>query len=313
MRVLLTPQRTLRKRARRLFRLDRLRWYCTADEREFGCLGELVDLGQRQVRRLAKRRQDDWYTSQDRFYVHRDNGSDILAVAHLDTVQGRRECRMYRGESGDVVASPTLDDRLGAYVICDLLPAMGIKLDWLLTTGEESCDSTAREFQASKPYNWIVSFDRGGTDVVMYEYETADLCDLVHSVNAPVGNCSYSDICDLEHLGVAGFNWGVGYRNYHSPRAYVLLADLWLNVGRFCDFHQRYGDTRLEHVARPKWWEADEWLEDEDECPACAFRLQDYWCDNCQSDWTDYFAMLDDRRYSELTEKEWRELEENVS
>src|SRR4051794_30743638 len=79
------------------------------------------------------------------YYYYRDNGSDILAVAHLDTVglAHQRACHFVDTEGGPVVYSRALDDRLGAYIILDLLPALGITHDILLTVGEESGQSTA--------------------------------------------------------------------------------------------------------------------------------------------------------------------------
>ena len=112
------------------------------------------------------------------YYHFKDNGSDILAVAHLDTVAGRkaRTARIVDTEAGPVIHSRALDDRLGAYVILDMLPKLGLTFDWLLTTGEESGMSTAAFFDAPKKYRWIIEFDRGGTDVVMYHYEDPEVC-----------------------------------------------------------------------------------------------------------------------------------------
>ena len=45
-----------------------------------------------------------------------------------------------------MVHSGALDDRLGAYIILDLLPKLGINVDVLLTVGEEQGRSTANFF-----------------------------------------------------------------------------------------------------------------------------------------------------------------------
>ncbi len=48
---------------------------------------------------------------------------------------------------------------------------MGINVDVLLTTGEEMGQSSAAYFDpGEKKYNWMFQFDRGGTDVVTYDY-----------------------------------------------------------------------------------------------------------------------------------------------
>src|ERR1035437_1746438 len=150
----------------------------------------------------------------DRFLYFRDNGSDILAVAHLDYVHHNADCNVMDTSAGKLVLSGALDDRLGAYIVCELLPRLGVNVDILLTTDEETCGSTADDFETEKQYNWIIEFDRGGTDVVMYQFETGDYAALVKQSGSYVGNGSYSDIAVLDFLGVAAFNWGVGYQDY---------------------------------------------------------------------------------------------------
>ncbi|NUS02009.1 MAG: hypothetical protein HOV97_05530 [Nonomuraea sp.] len=191
------------------------------------------------------------------FYHFRDNGSNVLAVAHLDTVglAHQRTAHFVQTEGGEVIFSRALDDRLGAYVILHLLPALGITHDFLLTVGEESGESTAAFFMPpeGKDYEWMIEFDRGGTDVVMYQYEDQETIDLVRDAGARVGNGSFSDICYLEHLEVKGFNWGVGYRDYHGPRAHAFLDDTFTMVARYLAFHEENAGTYLPHDAEDNW------------------------------------------------------------
>lgn len=191
----------------------------------------------------------------DDFYFYQDNGSDILAVAHLDSVAELQ--RFFRVEDhpehGDIIRSPSLDDRLGAYVITELLPKLGVKADILLTTGEESGQSTAQFFKTEKNYNWMFQFDRMGTDVVMYQYDTPQRRELLRSVNALPMRGAFSDISDLGHLGCAGFNWGVGYHDYHSTRAWASIDQLVLQVGRFARFYQRYKGIHMAHIGSGRW------------------------------------------------------------
>ena len=221
-----------------------------------------------------------------RFLHHRDNGSDLLAVAHLDSVQQDRTCAVVDTAGGQLAVSGVLDDRLGAYVILELLPRLGVVADWLLTTDEEAGDSTAAEFDTDKRYHWMFQFDRGGTDVVMYDYETPELVRLVESTGARVRTGSFSDICFLEHLGCAGFNWGVGYRDYHSPRAHAWLEDTFTMVARFLRFHAANRATALAHTPlRPPghfdWGYGDE-------CPDCGSPLTDWGlCPACDEEWLD--------------------------
>lgn len=185
----------------------------------------------------------------DRFYWYRDGGPDatVLAVAHLDTVQDDRSCQITGTASGLLATSGALDDRLGAYIILDLLPSLGIVCDVLLTTDEESGQSTASDFDPPKDYNWIIQFDRGGTDVVAYQYETPDLVARVRDSGARMGQGSYSDICELEHLGVAGLNWGTGYQDYHSPRSHAWLDDTFRCVSKFARFYRANEATPIPH------------------------------------------------------------------
>lgn len=207
---------------------------CEMDEYAFGAYADRFDL-----------------PGTDRHYHFADHGSDILAVAHLDTVARDRSTVIVDSAAGPVVHGGALDDRLGAYVVCELLPHLGVKVDLLLTTDEETGQSTAEEFQTVKPYNWIIEFDRGGSDVVMYQYETTYLRGLVNASGARVGVGSFSDIASLEHLGVAAFNWGVGYDgNYHSVRGYAFLTDTFAMVDKFLRFHAANATRRLPHSER---------------------------------------------------------------
>lgn len=244
-----------REPIRRAFSPEMLTDICLADEDEFDAFGERVDL------RPDRGRQ--------RFYYHKDNGSRVLAVAHLDSVSDEKRCEITDTAGGLLVTSPSLDDRLGAYVILDLLPKLGITVDWLLTTGEEVGDSTAADFEADKDYNWSFGFDRGGTDVVLYQYETDHLVDLVRATGATVGNGSYSDISYLDHLGCAGVNWGVGYRDYHGPRAHAWLEDTFRMVDRFMLFHEANASTFLQYDPdEQRSWLDNGWDDDPDDLQA---------------------------------------------
>lgn len=192
---------------------------------------------------------DAAYALQD-FYHFKDNGSRVLAVAHLDTVVRPKERKVgFHGSSaGPVVQSGALDDRLGAYIVLELLPALGIRHDVLLTTGEESGQSTAQHFEPGKDYDWMIEFDRGGTDVVMYQYDDRATREAVRASGAVVGEGIFSDIAYLEHLEVKGFNWGVGYRDYHSVRGHAYLNETLGMVRRYLRFHEQNAGTAMPHV-----------------------------------------------------------------
>jgi hypothetical protein len=250
------PSAAAKQRVRDAFDADKLAHLCTTWD--FSAYADKVQLD-----------SNGWRSSGDRFYWYKDNGSPVLAVAHLDSVQSDGTATITETAGGLLVTSGALDDRLGVYTILELLPAIGIQCDILLTTDEEMGQSTGRDFDTDKQYNWMIEFDRGGTDVVMYQYETDELTDLVEKSTAKVGIGSYSDIADLDHLGVAGFNWGVGYQEYHSPRSHAWLEDTFKMVARFEKFHRANADTLLEYAPGGKdslyadWMVADcgDWID----------------------------------------------------
>lgn len=190
---------------------------------------------------------------EDHFYIYQDNGASVLGIAHLDTVAGISEC-VITGVAGEpIVFSPALDDRLGAWVITDLLPRCGLNIDWLLTTGEETMSSTGEDWVEhhlaanGKPYNWMFQFDRTGTDVVLYQYDEPELRRKLTGVGMRPARGSFSDISTMENLGCSGFNVGVGYEDYHSKRSHAWLNDTFDQVAHFIEFYNRYHATPMPH------------------------------------------------------------------
>ncbi len=265
-------------RVRDAYRQDKLARTCLLPESKFGRA-----FGMETVKIPGVR--PDWDGRRADYYHFRDNGSSVLAVAHLDTVvpQPGRTPRFTDTRWGPLITSGALDDRLGAYVILHLLPALGVTHDWLLTTGEESCASTARSFKPGKDYDWVIEFDRMGTDVVMYQYEDRDSRKLVEASGASLGSGSFSDIAALEHLGVKAFNWGVGYQgNYHSEKGYAYLNNTFSMVSKYLEFLGQNAGKTLLH---------DGWKDEREEgirdCSVCGARNSvdavTWYCDYCGS------------------------------
>lgn len=188
------------------------------------------------------------------FFCFQDNGARVLAVAHLDTVVTPQQRRVQFADTkaGPLVVSGSLDDRLGAYIVLEMLPKLDITCDVLLTTGEEMGLSTAEFFEAPRDYDWMIEFDRGGTDVVMYQYDDAATRAAVRASGAVVGEGIFSDIGSLEHLGIKGFNWGVGYRDYHSVYGHAFLNETFAMVEKYRRFNQLHADTPMPHVPEPR-------------------------------------------------------------
>ena len=95
----------------------------------------------------------------------------------------------------------------------------------------------------------MFSFDRRGNDVVMYQYDSPQMRNLLTKHDYEIGRGSYSDICELEHLRCKGFNFGVGYQNAHSLNAYVDVNDVYNNAEKFRQFYNVNRNTHFSHKA----------------------------------------------------------------
>jgi hypothetical protein len=187
--------------------------------------------------------------TKDGIYIHKNTGSKILGVAHLDTVLNSRHFYVKNNKGSEYVINAQLDDRLGVYTLLFTLPKMGIEFDLLLTEGEETGQSTAQYFEGS--YNWIFSFDRRGEDVVSYQYDSPEWNKTIESSGFKTAWGSFSDIAFMEHLGVKALNIGTGYYGEHSKQSYASV-DGWLRqVRKFAEFYKTNKDTKFPHTPEP--------------------------------------------------------------
>lgn len=151
----------------------------------------------------------------DHEWVHVDRGAPVCAVAHIDTVQPPGHVRLHNG----LIFAPTLDDRLGAWLIAQLASHE----DWfdiLLTRDEEIGASTIASFRMPRPYRWWFSLDRAGEDAVTYSRTSREWESLLRKAGFTLGIGSYSCIADAPGWA-CGVNIGVGYHANHSPGAYA--------------------------------------------------------------------------------------------
>ncbi|MBM4044172.1 MAG: hypothetical protein FJ279_03590 [Planctomycetes bacterium] len=181
-----------------------------------------------------------------------DNGAQILAVAHCDGAAqipvgwyAEGDCPGY----GPIVHSPWLDDRLGVFTILDLLPALGVKVDVLLTDGEERAQSTAAQFvlPPGKQYNWAVEFDRRGEDAVCYHYDNME--DFAEPY-FEIGRGTFSDISVL-NAGCQAINIGVGYHEEHTVGCYCILEEYFEQVARFLVMYRDKSTVRVPAKPAP--------------------------------------------------------------
>lgn len=198
--------------------------------------------------------------TKDKPCYFKDNGSNILAVAHMDSVCD--PLAFLNVDVGDEtwVFSSVLDDRAGVYIITHLLPKLGINVDVLLTVDEEIGDSTASEFFTDKKYMWGVEFDRGGDDVVLYDFDNISWATRIKEVGFKVGHGTFSDISSLEEIGCSFMNVGVGSYNGHSKRAYMIVNEMVENLAKFFIFHALYAHKHFPHVYSPKKYKGDGWF-----------------------------------------------------
>ena len=156
-------------------------------------------------------------------YWYVNNNASILVVCHLDHVFPRLGHLPYRLTgtiaSGLTVHCPSLDDRLGAWIMLRMLPLYGIQADLLFCDNEETGRTTAEQFCCDHPDyapNWIVELDRMGTDYVTYQYNNVAAEDALVLAGLYPGWGSYSDISDMDSIGQFAFNLGIGYYNNHT-------------------------------------------------------------------------------------------------
>jgi len=221
--------------------------------------GKAMNLKESLHNRLTQNIEDfatmgDTVVTVDGPYTHIDRGSPVLAVAHLDWVAFNSSPTY--NEKG-IFDCPQLDDRLGAWVILDLLPHLGVTPDILLTDSEEVGRSTAQYFDTSKQYNWMFEVDRRGEDAVMYQYESPELEDRLLSCGWDVGSGSFSDISYLEHLGCQGVNFGAGYYNEHTQGCYATWKSVRRNVERILRFFKEFEQVHMPYTLAYEYGESD--------------------------------------------------------
>lgn len=203
---------------------------CAAPEKQFQNLGVVAD-------------------TVDGPLIYIDNGSPILGIAHLDSVEDSFHFHVNRIGGDTWVFCPTLDDRLGVYILLYLLPSLGIATDILLTTGEETGKSTAKHFKPPRKYNWMYQFDRKEDDAVHYQYSTKPwLKALKKSGYKDVSYGQASDISKMSHVGCEGVNIGCGYTDYHTIWARANMSQTTQQVKRFQSLYEKYWDVHFPHT-----------------------------------------------------------------
>jgi hypothetical protein len=199
-------------------------------------------------------------------YLYRPGVTDEspLLICHADTVLASRAYQ-YNAKTS-VVTCAELDDRLGIAVLLAIIESVGLDClhlsdcAMLITDNEEIGQSTSALFAADciqnperfgRP-NWLLNFDRRGTDSVCYGYENDTLSSLLRHCGHTIGQGTCSDISRMENLGVSGVNIGIGYQNEHSLKCSVYLRDTLQSILRAECFCSQFGHIRFEFVPPKK-------------------------------------------------------------
>ena len=204
-------------------------------------------------------------TEDDKHRIFVDRGSDVLFVAHLDTVLPPKLIRYRKTKKGKIkrIYAHGLDDRLGCAIAAVLSKKLGV--DLLLTDHEEKCRSTA-EYHDLKNYNWIAEFDREGEDVVTYDMDSTEFCEVLADFWI-VGLGSFSDLCSMQTTACC-VNIGIGHKYSHSKDSFVDIKVMRKQIEKFLTFYQLYAGVKFEQD-----YKADK------------FGYSDYLCDFCGFAW----------------------------
>lgn len=266
-----------------------LKEYCYAPFEHFFELGEVIDT-----------------PTGSAVWIKR--GSKVLGVAHMDTVFAK-DTEQHFIENGDFIFAYNLDDRLGAYILLEVLPQLGIVVDVLLTEGEETGQSTGGYFQPkSAKYNWMFQFDRAGTDAVMYQYlDNKPFRSALEDTGFHTAHGLFSDIAFMDHLGICGVNFGCAYYFNHGPDSLMNVPQCLAMIRAFAHFYLSNRDTRYKYTPAPKWndkkqskgshiytWNGDKWSAESWETPAPGDFDRIQYCIGCGYETTNPFELTGD-------------------
>ena len=219
---------------------------------DYKALSKVCSMGEQAI---ARKYGLKYVHTADGGYWFKDNKANILAVAHLDSQMPYTHFAVARMRHDTKIFCPTLDDRLGAYMLLEYLPKAGVEYDILLTTNEEKGRSTARFFRTDKQYKWMFMFDRMGTGSVVYNYDDRYKREKEIGWSLALEDAglypsygSYSCIKDLEFLGCKGVNVGVGYHNNHDIEAFASRNELMKQIQHFLTFYEENANIFYPHV-----------------------------------------------------------------
>lgn len=186
-------------------------------------------------------------------YLHRP-GSDVLLVAHVDTVHQRLPSKIYHDSIEQVLWSPDglgADDRAGVYATSILAERYGC--GQLLCDGEERGGIGAHQVPTDivKAYKVLIELDRRGSeDAVYYSCGSSSLREWTQSFGWTEAVGSFSDISILGPAADrAAVNLSIGYYDEHTSGEYLCLSELEASIARVVSMLQSPPLSILTHEA----------------------------------------------------------------
>lgn len=207
---------------------------------------------------------DNDYSGHEGRYNYRRRQGIVLGVAHVDYVIWNRPILVGRDNqqkswsnyvSDEIVKvnGGQVDDRVGVWILLDVLPTLTkVPFDYLLTNDEEVGRSSAQDVKIDR-YNWTFQFDRHGTDYVDYNLASNDFISDFKITGIEHSQGSFSDICYLSGNSGSCVNVGTGYHWEHSSEAFVNLDECWDQVTRFIKFMEKFADKSYERMERKSY------------------------------------------------------------
>ncbi|TLG71177.1 M28 family peptidase [Culicoidibacter larvae] len=187
------------------------------------------------------------YIKEGFYQFYHNPGSQVVLVAHLDTIHQELPTKIFQGAGNTFSAKEGIgaDDRNGVIATVELFrrsvdsgkPVPSI----IFTYGEELGGIGVRKLAEDrelvgllKQKHLFIEFDRRGAhDFVTYNNKNKELYQVLTDVGFKEARGSYTDIVTLaDATGVMGVNISAGYYNAHTKQELSNFDELFFNIDR---------------------------------------------------------------------------------
>lgn len=175
-------------------------------------------------------------------YLYYDNPkASVLLVAHIDTVTKAqlKNHHTTNTKSGKITIANKkadclgADDRAGIYTILEYIRIHGIaNVSILFTHGEETGGIGISAFVKDKHkldhIKLAIEIDKGGEHNVacVYDDDDSKLQDYLTNLGYKLIWGSYTDICNLQDIGISAVNISANYYKQHTTSEYLIFSDI---------------------------------------------------------------------------------------